>query len=168
MTDDLRWISRLHNVVDELAATVAAFHSLTCKRGCAGCCSDGLTVFEIEAARIRDRHAALLENFEPHESGCAFLDEAGGCRVYEVRPYVCRTQGLPLRWLEEDNGEAFEARDVCALNLDGIDLAALAVEAMWTIGPIEERLATRGSARVELRSLFSHSIPAKRRLPVVR
>jgi Fe-S-cluster containining protein len=32
-----------------------------------------------------------------HEEPCPFLDEAGGCRVYEERPLVCRLIGLSMR-----------------------------------------------------------------------
>ncbi len=159
----MSYIARLHQVVDELASTVAAKHTLACKEGCSGCCVDGLTVFEIEAARIREAHPDLLATGTPSDVGCAFLDEAGACRVYDVRPYVCRTQGLPLRWVEEEDGEAVEMRDICPLNAN-VDLAQIGPEAMWTIGPFEERLAQHGDTRVALRSLFASG---KTRLPVI-
>lgn len=179
------FIERLHAAVDELAAPIAAKHvaRLQCRAGCHACCSDGITVFEIEADRIVAKHEALLENAEPHAEGaCAFLDDEGRCRIYEERPYVCRTQGLPLRWIDEDDdGNVFEARDVCPLNDDGgPPLEELEAEALWTIGPIEQRLADRQRAidggegrRVALRELFRKSAPAaepgsKRRLPVMK
>ena len=78
---------------------------------------DQITVFEVEAEVIRRHHADLLAEGEPHAEGaCAFLDGEGACRIYEHRPYVCRTQGLPLRWLEELDGETVELRDICPLN----------------------------------------------------
>ncbi|MHC1741658.1 MAG: YkgJ family cysteine cluster protein [Syntrophobacteraceae bacterium] len=81
---------------------------LRCEMGCSGCCVDGLTVFEVEADNIQNHHEQLLVNGSPHpEGGCAFLGDDGTCRIYEHRPYVCRTQGLPLRWIEDDpEGEA--------------------------------------------------------------
>lgn len=175
--ETLDWVERLHAVVDELAAPLAAVHegALACRAGCAGCCADDLTVFEIEAAVIERRHGALLEAGAPHAAGaCAFLDGEGRCRVYDARPYVCRTQGLPLRWLERDvDGAPVEARDVCPLNLEGVDLAEQPAEALWTVGPFEQRLAERQAAvdggegrRVALRDLFG-ATPARRHLPVV-
>lgn len=165
--DEVSWVERLHAVVDELTAPVRAAHEgrLACRAGCAGCCQDDLTVFEIEAEVIRRRHPELLLRGAPHApGGCAFLDDAGLCRVYDARPYVCRTQGLPLRWLDEDeDGETFEARDVCPLNLEGVPLEELPAEALWTLGPIEQRLADRQAAvsgapsRVALRDLFQRS-----------
>lgn len=160
----MSYVARLHDVVTELSTSIAQMHPLACREGCSGCCSDGLTVFEIEAARIRETHPELLATGEPSASGCAFLDATGRCRVYDVRPYVCRTQGLPLRWLEDRHGEVVEVRDVCPRSEAAVDLATLPPEAMWTIGPFEARLAATGSSRVPLRSLFARS---KIHLPVV-
>jgi Fe-S-cluster containining protein len=173
--ETVAWVERLHAVVSELAAPIEEVHGprITCRAGCSGCCVDGLTVFAIEAAVIARRYPELCASGEPHAEGaCAFLDAEGRCRVYEARPYVCRTQGLPLRWLEEDeDGAPVEARDVCPLNLEGgVGLEELEAEACWTIGPIEQRLAERQAAedggrgtRVPLRSLFHGG---KRRLPL--
>lgn len=167
------FIERLHAAVDEVAAPVERANRgrLTCGAGCTDCCTDGLTVFAIEAANIARHHAELLATGEPHPEGaCAFLDGAGHCRVYAHRPYVCRTQGLPLRWIEEDeeSGELFEARDICPKNAAGPPLEELAAGDCWSIGPFEERLAREQAdgERVALRSLFA-ATTAKRHLPVV-
>jgi hypothetical protein len=137
---------------------------LVCRRGCAACCVDELTVFEVEAERIRERHGALLAGGTPHPAGaCAFLDDEGACRIYEDRPYVCRTQGYPLRWLDdpEDSGPVIDRRDICPLNETDEPITELPAEACWTLGPFEGRLATlqhasHGGAmrRVALRDLF--------------
>jgi hypothetical protein len=167
--DAKNYVVRLHRAVDEARAPIEAEHAerLRCKRGCSGCCVDGLTVFEVEAALIESRHGALLAEAEPHPPGaCAFLDEDGACRIYDERPYVCRTQGLPLRWLEEaEDGAIVEVRDICPLNVDGGPaLDELGAERFWSIGPFEERLAavqasvedqTEPTRRVALRSLFA-------------
>lgn len=183
------WVSRFHAAVEEAAAPVARANAarLQCRPGCADCCVDGLTVFAIEAAEIVAHHASVLEE-EPHPpGGCAFLDGAKRCRIYEHRPYVCRTQGLPLRWLEEDEEteEVYEARDICPLNASPDEgagasenanprpgpelltpLEELPPEECWSIGPFEERLAREQNdgVRVALRSLFD----ARRRLPIVK
>jgi hypothetical protein len=124
---------------------------------------DDLTVFAIEAERIRRSHRRLLEEGRPHPPGrCAFLDAGGACRVYDDRPYVCRTQGLPLRWIEPtDTIDSVEYRDICPLNEDGErPVEKLAVRECWTLGPAEQRLASLQLAwggddrRVHLRDLF--------------
>ena len=166
----------LHSEIDRDAKALAEIHSgrLQCGRGCSGCCLDDLTVTPIEAERIRRAHAPLLENGNPHPPGaCAFLDDEGACRVYDDRPYVCRSQGLPLRILyESDAGEIEERRDICSLNLDGGPaLEALDEEACWLIGPYElriielnarfvgneSRLDAQADDRIALRKLFAKS-----------
>jgi hypothetical protein len=149
-------LQALHDEVDRRAAALAALHAgrMACARGCSGCCVDGLTVFEVEAERIRHGAAELLATGTPHPPGrCAFRGSEGECRVYALRPYVCRTQGLPLRWLDEV--EPVEYRDVCELN--DIPVEELAPEECWTLGEVEERLARmqRDGRRVALRELFA-------------
>ncbi|MEE2960728.1 MAG: YkgJ family cysteine cluster protein [Myxococcota bacterium] len=135
---------------------------LQCGKGCHECCVDELTVFEVEAQSIQARYPHVLKE-KPHPPGkCAFLNFDGECRVYEARPYVCRSQGLPLRWVDEHQGEWVEFRDICPLNDENIDLEKLEENHCWTLGPEEEFLATTQSQevaqpgkRVELRSLFT-------------
>jgi Fe-S-cluster containining protein len=155
-------LRELHARVDARAAELAARHAarLRCGRGCSACCVDGLRVFEVEAERIRASHAELLAHGEPHAQGaCAFLDDAGACRIYADRPYVCRTQGLPLRWIDERR-EA-ELRDICPKNEAGPALESLREDDCFTLGPFEAQLATLQAEhgtpgiRVALRDLFS-------------
>lgn len=164
--DLLARLARLHAHVDSRSRALARRHAsrLKCGRGCWGCCVDGLTVFEIEAERIRMSHPELLATDRPHPEGaCAFLDHEGACRIYSDRPYVCRTQGLPLRWLEgESEDQAFEMRDICPLNeVNAEPLEVLPADACWTIGPVEDRLGRLQEEwgegdmrRVPLRRLF--------------
>ena len=158
-------LRRLYQEVDRAAAALAERHRerLRCGRGCHACCVDGLRVFEVEAERIRSSHPALVESGLPHPpGGCAFLGDAGECRIYPDRPYVCRTQGLPLRWLEESSPtEVVEHRDICPLNEAGEPIEALPAEACWTLGPFEDRLRrlqqaadAGGGRRVALREIF--------------
>lgn len=155
----------LHARIDREATTLATEHGtrLHCRRGCSDCCVDDLTVFQVEADRIRATHARLLAEAAPHPAGaCAFLDEQGSCRIYDARPYVCRTQGLPLRWLEEDEREEIvEQRDICPLNAAGPPLDQLPESQCWLIGPTEIELQALQDQhggepeRVALRSLFA-------------
>ncbi|MDH3285476.1 MAG: YkgJ family cysteine cluster protein [Acidobacteriota bacterium] len=161
-------LARFHEEVVRATGVLERRHAsrLRCGRGCSSCCVDGLTVFQVEAARIRRDAAELLATGTPHAEGsCAFLDEGGACRIYEHRPYVCRTQGLPLRWLQETpDGALLDLRDICPLNEDGEPVELLPPEDLWTCGPYEGRLAeiqlsfSEGSMeRVALRELFPPS-----------
>ena len=163
-------LRELYGEVDVEAQRIAAEHGarLQCRRGCSQCCVDGLTVFAVEAENIQSQHAQLLANESPHPlAGCAFLDKEGGCRIYQDRPYVCRTQGLPLRWIDETvDFEFVELRDICPLNDEGTPIEELTESECWTIGPVEERLAKLQAefghgemTRVPLRGLFTSQTP---------
>ena len=166
--DTLAEVRKIHARIDVRAGELARHHSqrLQCERGCCACCTDDLTVLAIEAERIRAAHGALLRDGIPHAPGaCAFLGTEGECRIYPDRPYVCRTQGLPLRWLSEDErGEIHEQRDICPLNADGPALDALPEEVCWLIGTVELELANLQAEardphedRIALRGLFDRS-----------
>jgi uncharacterized protein len=163
----------LHDEVDEATTPLTHRHAsiLKCKLGCVDCCRDDITVFEVEAAAIRDAYPDVLSRQDPHPVGaCAFLDDAGACRIYERRPYVCRTQGLPFRWDDEDEaGALVQRRDICPLNEPPTPLADMPDAHCWQLGPFEGRLATlqvEASGRMEdlprvaLRALFVSTPPA--------
>ncbi len=134
-------LQKLTQEVDLICEELSARHQarLQCKKGCHQCCQDGLTVFEIEAQRIQSMYSEVLGEEAGPEGGCAFLGAEGQCRVYLARPYVCRTQGLPLRW--EDYESESEGRDICPLNEEGPDLVELPSQHCFTLGPFEGRLA---------------------------
>jgi hypothetical protein len=162
LLDDL---ARLYAQVDRRVGRLETLHAarLVCRKGCHDCCVEGLTVFEVEAENIRRHHAKLLSETDPYPEGaCAFLDPSGACRIYEDRPYVCRTQGLPLRWVDQlPDGVLVEMRDICPLNGEGQPVEDLSAQACWMIGPFEDRLARLQIAayggelrRIALRAMF--------------
>jgi len=74
-----------------------------CADGCDDCCKQRLTVFAVEASAIRAHLATWNPSLrarlsDPKESTehCAFLLE-GRCAIYQARPIICRTHGLPIR-----------------------------------------------------------------------
>lgn len=162
MSDEL---SSFYEALDLRVRRLSELHEgrLRCAKGCSTCCVDGITVFEVEADNIRRRNHELLSSAEPGPEGaCAFLDADGACRIYGDRPYVCRTQGLPLRWLEETETGTVEYRDICPLNDEGEPVTDLDPDECWTIGEFEGKLAqieAEASAvdrpRVFLRDLFN-------------
>jgi Fe-S-cluster containining protein len=143
----LRRLRMFYESVDVSASALLATSThegtLACKRGCAGCCIDGIKISPLEAdyilqcadhSEIVRRKAAARAPAEPtvaaslddfvREGGgrCAFLADDNSCSVYEHRPFVCRHMGLPLRWVEgcdelEGGGNiTHEGRDICPLN----------------------------------------------------
>jgi Fe-S-cluster containining protein len=157
-------VSALHREVDALGLELKERlpHALACGPGCAACCPADLTVLELEAEWIRRAVGEGLRGQTPAPAGCAFLDEAGRCRIYAHRPYVCRTQGLPLRWFEEDEqGEILETRDLCEESAEMLVLDELDATELWLLGPFEARLVELAEAwrtpelrRCDLAGLF--------------
>ena len=137
-------IEQYHRDVDSGLQTLNWEHEkqMKCGEGCSDCCQDELTVFAVEAVTIKAHYGELLETGSPHPAGkCAFLNKAGNCRIYEHRPYVCRSQGLPFRWIVEDEqGDLAEYRDICPKNDSPDFLETLEAESCWELGPAEEAL----------------------------
>jgi uncharacterized protein len=161
----LQSLSRLYREIDGHIARLAKIHAgrMRCRPGCADCCVDDISVNEAEALNIRRSFTDLLYKELPHPEGaCAFLSGDKTCRIYPMRPYVCRTQGLPLHWIEEHDGKTTAMRDICPLNEHGTPVEELPENECWRIGPVEEELAllqnkiSNGTMRrVKLRELFA-------------
>lgn len=118
--------------VEAHVENVSARHPtrMHCGRGCHACCQPGLTVGPAEAARLRahlsdpavaGRVRALAESDPWRGTRCALLDADGACSVYEARPLVCRSHGVPQQVREE--GET--RRDACELNFTDVGLSTL-------------------------------------------
>jgi len=158
----LNALEELYREVDRVAGQVAAGNPwLACAPGCTDCCLDDLTIFEIEAKYILGTATGLHGQSPSAVGGCAFLSASGECRIYDSRPYVCRTQGLPLRWFEDPSDEASpEWRDVCPVSTPPIPLEAMHPGRFFLLGEFEGRLATLQMmcdpqmTRVPLRALF--------------
>jgi uncharacterized protein len=93
--------------VDGFFTRVQARHGrdMQCETGCADCCVVRLTITVVEAAEIRGfvagwpstRRTTLAANVAASTSACAALDPAGRCLIYDARPIVCRSHGVPIR-----------------------------------------------------------------------
>jgi len=121
--------------------------AFACRAGCASCCRAGLSVFGIEADRIR---AALAQLPSPTRlrvaeqaavetpTHCPLLVD-GLCSIYTQRPILCRSHGLAVRapgaqgqvdWCELNYTETTPpAASVLALDAVNQPLAVMAQ--MW-------------------------------------
>lgn len=105
MSDAIEAYRRLRDRVDQMSESLTKIHGgqMVCKAGCCGCCVD-LTVFPVEFYSIAQElgeRGVPSPTFDPSLK-CGFLDASGLCRMYPYRPLICRTQGLPLAFLNED------------------------------------------------------------------
>jgi uncharacterized protein len=122
--------------IDEKFSLIQQRHpkQFQCQRGCSSCCKKGLSVTPIEADYIRswikarpDRRQSILEMSAANRTniGCRYLDGAGACSIYEVRPVICRSHGAPTL-IPEGNGLK---KDICPLNFaDDPELLTLTSE----------------------------------------
>jgi hypothetical protein len=93
--------------VDDFFARVQTRHGseMQCDSGCADCCVVRLTITGVEATEIRDvvtgwtaaKRAELAATVVASTQACAALDPAGRCLIYDARPLVCRSHGVPVR-----------------------------------------------------------------------
>ncbi len=159
-------LAQFYHEVDQRVSQLNKIHAkrLQCRPECSQCCVDGITVFDVEADNILYHYSKPLREDTPHPEGsCAFLDKRERCRIYPHRPYVCRTQGLPLRWIEEQpDGNIVEMRDICPLNNKGTPVEKIPEDSCLSIGNFEGKLAGLQAAfyegklrRVPLRQLFT-------------
>lgn len=103
---------------------------LQCGAGCSGCCHHHLSVFAVEAAVLTEAIQALPEDQQARirqQATDVNEKEACGervacpllvdnlCSVYESRPLICRTQGLPLLYEADDGAQEI---DFCPLNFE--------------------------------------------------
>jgi len=122
----LRNYYSLQHKVDELCRQITGEFAeyIACHPGCDGCCRD-ISVFWVEAAAMA---TALRELSPPRiaeirsrvsagipEAGCPLLRN-GRCDLYEARPVICRTHGLPLLTLQDRE----KTVDFCPMNFCGI------------------------------------------------
>lgn len=138
------------------AARARSPGAFACREGCDSCCLPGLSVFEIEAAALREALAALepalrervrTQGHAPERERCALLVE-GRCSVYAARPLICRSHGLavvadagvvdhcPLNYVDQEVPRA------SMLVLDAVNRPLAVMAQLWD-----------GGARVELAAL---------------
>jgi Fe-S-cluster containining protein len=149
--DSLRNYRELLRRVDELCRVAGERLAglLTCHEGCDACCRH-LSLFAVEAAVLAEavaalpaeQHGRLLQRARraTQDGPCPLLEEHA-CLIYEARPIICRTHGLPL--LTRADGE--ERVDFCprncrgasslpgeaVLDLDRLNAALAAVDALY-------------------------------------
>lgn len=80
--------------------------AMECGAGCDDCCHVQLSLVGVEADAVRAHIAALSGDVRerlharaeaPIEDRCVALESDGRCAIYEARPLVCRSHGVPVR-----------------------------------------------------------------------
>ena len=106
---------------------------MQCGPGCDACCRQDLALCTLEALALLagleqlpvKQRTALADAAAHGASPCPLLREDGRCHLYQHRPIICRTHGLPI--LYQEQGAEQSSLSVCHLNFTGTDPPAGAV-----------------------------------------
>jgi Fe-S-cluster containining protein len=121
---------KLRDEIDTLSKKLEDKHKkhLNCKNGCDLCCMD-YNIFPVEFDSILDElkdrdfsRTALPEVL--NEESCIFLKDHR-CLIYESRPVICRTHGLPLLFTNDEGEWELSA---CELNFTQFDFGRFTVK----------------------------------------
>lgn len=112
-------IARVDALCGEIETSLG--DQITCSEGCSSCCT-AITVFPVEAAAMRHALEQLpgqqAEEIRHHVSAhanderCPLLNHHR-CMLYEARPIICRTHGLPIVYTADGHRNS----DCCPHNL---------------------------------------------------
>jgi len=96
---------QLRDSADQIAAELGVIHAglLVCRKGCCQCCTN-LSVFPVEFFAMVEamKKAGWTKLHFNAAATCGYLSEKRECEIYPFRPIICRTQGLPLAFYDDD------------------------------------------------------------------
>lgn len=165
---------RLRDEVDRKASDLMEVHRdrLCCKALCHDCCVN-LTVWPVEFfSMVEELKAAKWPRPQFDEgASCGFL-KAGLCQIYPYRPIICRTHGLPMVYMHDEDRPDEYAVSFCEKNFVGVDVETFVFTpdntfhldelnselALINLRYLEERKETsfRDRRRIEMRELLEY------------
>jgi Fe-S-cluster containining protein len=108
---------------------------MQCRAGCSDCCVQ-FSVLPLEAALVAEMLGGRALSAKQENEKCLLLSD-DLCLVYEVRPIICRTQGLPLGYIDEEAG----AIEVSACPINFPDDFPLSHDDLMFMDAFNQRLA---------------------------
>ncbi|MBC8070933.1 MAG: YkgJ family cysteine cluster protein [Deltaproteobacteria bacterium] len=162
---ELALVQLRRRVDDHFAAAVTrTAEAFACHEGCAQCCGVRFGVFTVEADRVATALARLAQDDpqlrarvrtqadDPDHDACALLVD-GRCSVYDERPLICRSHGLPVQRVADDGERVLE---VCPLNFTASvppPASVLVLEAVNAPLGVLARMWDGAGERIELAAL---------------
>lgn len=123
MDKNIEHYKKLRKRVDKQVQKLEEMHRphLACKMGCDLCCMD-YSIFPIEFYSIamelkKNKFQPVLPSVN-NNSSCIFLHNHA-CSIYAERPVICRTHGLPLLYMNDNEEWELSA---CELNFTEFDM----------------------------------------------
>lgn len=108
----------LRTEISESSEKLGTLHKdrMACKKGCSSCCMN-FKVLPVEyfsmLRQLKQSPLRDFRNLDSEHDDCNFLIDHT-CQIYEARPIICRTHGLPLLFMNQE-GDAWEL-STCPLN----------------------------------------------------
>lgn len=178
-------IARFDALAGEVEAKFEAIRKrnhgcMECRVGCSDCCRCRLSITRVEEAYLRQGLARLPVSVrhelrtraagEPTETDtkemCPALDANGRCQVYESRPLICRSHGVPLRYRHPVPLIHPSLIDVCEknfTNFTGVATKSLPVEDV-----IDQTSLTAELAEIDAVYCDAHELPRDERVPLAQ
>ncbi len=129
-----RLVAEIDTAVRQLSLARFA-DTLHCRPGCSSCCIP-FRVLPLEAAMLREALRNRAEIVPNTGSSCRLLVD-DRCIVYPHRPIICRTQGLPIGYVDETSGSI----EVSACPLNFADTYQFSHEELFFLDRFNNRLA---------------------------
>ncbi len=127
----MKALQNYHNLVERIDGLCRSiekeyFELIACRKGCDGCCRH-ISLFPVEAVNLSmalrrlpmDESSFIREKARTAtaDGPCPLL-ENGACLLYQARPIICRTHGLPILTREFDGQPSV---DFCPRNFKGVE-----------------------------------------------
>ena len=108
------YLKLLQDIEHELQRVASLFPNdlLQCSPGCSTCCTE-FSVSPLEAAIIVENVLDFAVTGSASPPCCAFLRDKQ-CTIYRIRPILCRTQGMPIGYI--DSASSYIEVSACPLN----------------------------------------------------
>lgn len=141
----------LDRLIVRLSQRLQSF--INCAPGCSPCCRE-FSVLPLEAALIAGSTAAVLKPIS--DAGhCPLLDD-NRCSIYPQRPLICRTQGLPIGYIDE----ATEQIEVSACPLNFSEDHPFEYDDLLLLDPFNTRLAALNNSYCQKAGIAAgHRLP---------
>lgn len=145
---------------------------MECREGCSDCCRCRLSVTRLEEAILRKGLARLPEPVRrelekrataENQEMCPALDANGACQVYECRPLICRSHGVPLRYRSPVPLVQPTRIDVCEKNFVDIATESLPAEDV-----IDQTTLTAELAALDAEFCDEHGLAHDERVPLAK
>ncbi len=161
-TEVLKEYFFFRNELEAHCAELYTLHDnyLNCKKGCDMCCENfGILPVEYEAIKQQVAEKLKLGQKTANPTDCPFLVNHS-CIIYDGRPVICRTQGLPLLFMGEDEWEL----SACELNFTRFDFENFDQENTFPMDRYNSRLFMINKRFLE--SLPNHHYKEKELVPL--